>query len=149
MGFNIAPLPAGSGRRRQIGTSLSEINVTPFVDVMLVLLVIFMVTAPMMQSGIGVRLPQAETESAPAEEGLTLTISLDKYIHIGESVINIHLLEKRLRDYFYGKQKKIIYIRADEGLNYGFIIEVLDIAKKAGIETTGLITEQKQKEKER
>jgi len=59
------------------------------------------------------------------------------------------LVEKRLRDYFYGKQKKIIYIRADEGLNYGFIIEVLDIAKKAGIETTGLITEQKQKEKER
>jgi biopolymer transport protein ExbD len=147
MGFNIAPPAAGSGRRRQIGTSLSEINVTPFVDVMLVLLVIFMVTAPMMQSGIGINLPQAETESAPAEEGLTLTISLDKYIHIGESVINIHLLERRLREYFYGKQKKILYVRADEGLNYGFIIEILDIAKKAGIETTGLITEQKKKER--
>lgn len=140
MGLNLAPLPSAAGKR-QIGTSLSEINVTPFVDVMLVLLIIFMVTAPMMQSGIGVNLPQAETESAPAEEGLTISVSLDKYIHVGGSVININLLERRLRDHFAGKAKKIVYIKADEGLSYGYIVTIMDIAKKAGIETVGLVTE--------
>jgi biopolymer transport protein TolR len=140
MGLNSSPLPS-AGRKRQIGTSLSEINVTPFVDVMLVLLIIFMVTAPMMQSGIGVNLPQAETESAPAEEGLTISISLDKYIHVGESVINVNLLERRLRDHFAGRAKKIVYIKADEGLSYGYIVTIMDIAKKAGIETVGLVTE--------
>jgi len=140
MGLNSAPIPSAA-RKRQIGTSLSEINVTPFVDVMLVLLIIFMVTAPMMQSGIGVNLPQAETESAPAEEGLTISVSPDKYIHIGESVININLLERRLRDHFAGKAKKIVYIKADEGLSYGYIVTIMDIAKKAGIETVGLVTE--------
>ncbi|NIO49216.1 MAG: protein TolR [Candidatus Aminicenantes bacterium] len=126
--------------KRRIGTSLSEINVTPFVDVMLVLLVIFMVTAPMIQSGISVNLPQAETESTPAEEGLTLTITKDKYIHIESSVINQFLLEQKLKEYFYGKEKKIVFIRADESLPYGFVMRILDISKKAGVEVTGLIT---------
>lgn len=127
--------------KRRIGTSLSEINVTPFVDVMLVLLIIFMVTAPMMQSGIGVNLPQAETESAPAEEGLTLTITKDRYIHIQDSVINQFLLEQKLKEYFFGKDKKIVFIRADESLTYGFVIRILDIVKKAGVEIVGLVVE--------
>lgn len=127
-------------RRRQLGTSLSEINVTPFVDVMLVLLIIFMVTAPMMQSGIGINLPQAETESAPAEEGLTLTITEDKYIHMENSVINQFLLEQKLREYFFGKEKKIVFIRGDENLPFGFVMRILDITKKAGIEQVGLVT---------
>lgn len=126
--------------KRRLGTSLSEINVTPFVDVMLVLLVIFMVTAPMIQSGISVNLPQAETESTPAEVGLTLTITKDKYIHIENSVINQFLLEQKLKEYFYGKEKKIVFIRADESLPYGFVMRILDISKKAGVEITGLIT---------
>jgi biopolymer transport protein TolR len=126
--------------KRRLGTSLSEINVTPFVDVMLVLLVIFMVTAPMIQSGISVNLPQAETESTPAEVGLTLTITKDKYIHVENSVINQFLLEQKLKEYFYGKEKKIVFIRADESLPYGFIMRILDISKKAGVEITGLIT---------
>jgi len=140
MAISAAPLPSASGRR-QIGTSLSEINVTPFIDVMLVLLIIFMVTAPLMQSGIGVNLPQAETEAAPADPGLSITITLDKYIHIDGSVLNINLLERRLREYFAGRVKKILYIKGDKGLPYGTIIEVMDIAKKAGIETIGLVTE--------
>ena len=127
--------------QREIGTSLSEINVTPFVDVMLVLLVIFMVTAPMMKTGIGINLPQAETESAPAEEGLTLTISRDRYIHIEDSIINIHLLEGRLKEYFFGKEKRITFIRADKDLPYGYVMSILDITKKAGVEVVGLITE--------
>lgn len=140
MALSTSPLPTAS-RKRQIGTSLSEINVTPFVDVMLVLLVIFMVTAPMMQSGITVNLPQAETDTAPAEEGLTLTITKDRYIHVGESVININLLERRLIEYFGGREKKIVYIKADEELPFGFIVDILDAAKKAGVENTAFITE--------
>jgi biopolymer transport protein TolR len=133
-------LKARTRYKRRLGTSLSEINVTPFVDVMLVLLVIFMVTAPMIQSGISVNLPQAETDSTPAEEGLTLTITKDKYIHIESSVINQFLLEQKLKEYFYGKEKKIVFIRADESLPYGFVMRILDISKKAGVEITGLIT---------
>jgi len=127
--------------KRQVRTSLSEINVTPLVDVMLVLLIIFMVTAPMMQSGIGINLPQAETESSPAEEGLTLTITKDRYIHIENSVINQFLLEKKLKEYFFGKEKKVVFIRADESLTYGYVIHILDIIKKAGVEIVGLIVE--------
>jgi biopolymer transport protein TolR len=133
-------LNARPSYKRRLGTSLSEINVTPFVDVMLVLLVIFMVTAPMIQSGISVNLPQAETESTPAEEGLTLTITKDKYIHIESSIINQFLLEQKLKEYFQGKEKKIVFIRADESLPYGFVMRILDISKKAGVEITGLIT---------
>ena len=136
-------------RKRRPGTSLSEINVTPFVDVMLVLLVIFMVTAPMIQSGISVNLPQAETESTPAEQGLTLTITKDKYIHIESAVINQFLLEQKLKEYFYGKEKKIVFIRADESLPYGFIMRILDISKKAGVEITGLITKPIEPEQEK
>jgi biopolymer transport protein ExbD len=130
-----------SSRRSRTGTSLSEINVTPFIDVMLVLLVIFMVTAPLMQSGIGINLPQAETESAPAEEGLIITITKDRFIHMGEAVININLLERKLKEYFAGKSKKIVFIRGDEDIPYGFFIDTLDIIKKAGVETVGLLTE--------
>jgi biopolymer transport protein TolR len=126
-------------QRKEIGTSLSEINVTPLVDVMLVLLIIFMVTAPMMQSGIGVNLPQAETNSSPAEEGLTMTITQDRYIHIGESPINIFLLENKLKEYFYGKERKVVFIKADESLPYGYIINILDVTKKAGVEVVGLV----------
>jgi len=129
-----------SSSKNRLGTSLSEINVTPLVDVMLVLLVIFMVTTPMMQSGIGVNLPQAETESAPAEGGLTLTISKDRYIHLEGSVININLLGRTLEQYFAGKAKKIVFIQADTDLPYGFFIDALDIVKKAGVESVGLIT---------
>jgi len=134
MAFKYHPI-----KRKEIGTSLSEINVTPLVDVMLVLLIIFMVTAPMMQSGIGVNLPQAETNSSPAEEGLTMTITQDRYIHIGESPINIFLLENKLKEYFYGKEKKVVFIRADESLPYGYVINVLDVTKKAGVQVVGLV----------
>lgn len=134
MAFKYHPI-----QKKEIGTSLSEINVTPLVDVMLVLLIIFMVTAPMMQSGIGVNLPQAETNSSPAEEGLTMTITQDRYIHIGETPINIFLLENKLKEYFYGKEKRVVFIRADESLPYGYVINVLDVTKKAGVEVVGLV----------
>jgi len=140
MALSTQGLPSGP-RRRQVGTHLSEINVTPFIDVMLVLLVIFMVTAPMMQSGIGINLPQAETDSKPAEEGLTLTITKDQYVHIGDSTININLLERRLTEYFTNKPKKVVYLQADRDLPFGVVVRVFDITKKAGIELVGVLTE--------
>lgn len=140
MGLSTQSLPSAS-RKRQVGTHLSEINVTPFVDVMLVLLVIFMVTAPMMQSGIGINLPQAETDSKPAEEGLTLTVTKDQYVHIGDSTININLLERRLIEYFMNKPKKVVYLQIDKDVPWGVGVRVMDITKKAGIELIGVITE--------
>ena len=141
MALSTQSLPSATSRRRQIGTHLSEINVTPFIDVMLVLLVIFMVTAPMMQSGIGINLPQAETDTKPAEEGLTLTVTKDQYVHIGDSTININLLERRLVEYFANRPKKVLYLQADESLPYGVVVRIMDITKKAGVEILGIITE--------
>jgi biopolymer transport protein ExbD len=140
MALSARSLPSSS-RKRQVGTHLSEINVTPFVDVMLVLLVIFMVTAPMMQSGIGINLPQAETDTKPAEEGLTLTVTKDQYVHIGDSTININLLERRLTEYFLNKSKKVVYLQIDKDVPWGVGVRVMDITKKAGIEIIGVITE--------
>lgn len=127
--------------KKEVGTSMSAINVTPLVDVMLVMLIIFMVTAPMMQSGIGINLPQAETRSTPAEEGLTLTLTADRYIHVQDQVINQFLLEDKLKEYFLGQEKKIVFLKADQDLPYGFVITVIDIAKKAGVELVGLVTD--------
>jgi biopolymer transport protein ExbD len=140
MALSTQPLQSSS-RKRQVGTHLSEINVTPFIDVMLVLLVIFMVTAPMMQSGIGVNLPQAETDTKPAEEGLTLTVTKDQYVHIGDSTININLLERRLTEYFYNKPKKVVYLQIDKDVPWGVGVRIMDITKKAGVEIVGVITE--------
>jgi len=128
---------------------MSEINVTPLVDVMLVLLIIFMVTAPMLKMGIGVQLPQAETQSAPAEKGLTLTITPDRFIHMEGQPININLLQTRLEQQLFNKKNKVIFIQADESLNYGYVIRVMDIAKRAGVERVGLITEPPDRKKRR
>ena len=95
----------------------------------------------MMQSGIGVNLPQAETRSTPAEEGLTLTITSDRYIHLQDQVISQFLLEDSLKAYFAGQEEKVVYLKADQDLPYGFVITVIDIAKKAGVEVVGLVTE--------
>ena len=134
--------------KREIGTALSEINVTPFVDVMLVLLVIFMVTAPMMQSGIGVNLPTAETDTAPAEEGLTLTVDAERSIYIGLDITNINLLENKVRSALAGKSKKVVFLKADQTLPYGYIVDIMDVLMKAGVETLGVIAEPEEKKKE-
>ncbi len=134
--------------QKEVGTSLSEINIIPLVDVMLVLLVIFMVTAPMMKSGIGVNLPQAETQSAPSEDGLTITITKDRFIHMEDTVINQMLLQDKLNEYFMGKESKVVFLKGDKDLPFGFVIHVMDIIKKSGIELIGLITDPKELEKE-
>ena len=135
--------------QKDVGTSLSEINVTPLVDVMLVLLIIFMVTAPMLKTGIGVNLPQAETQSIPAEDVLTLTITSDLFIHMEDSAISLFLLEETLKNYFFDRDKKIVFLRGDKDLPYGYVMEIMDIIKKAGVEMIGLISEPKDQEERR
>jgi biopolymer transport protein TolR len=129
----------------KLSSSLSEINVTPLVDVMLVLLIIFMVTAPMMQSGIQVNLPSAETRSNPSSGGVVITITKDRYIYLDGQIINLFFLETKIKNYFVGQEKKIVFIKADKEVAYGYVIDVMDVLKKAGIETVGMIVEQKKK----
>lgn len=124
---------------------MSQINVTPLVDVMLVMLIIFMVTAPMMQAGITVNLPSAETRSNPSEGGLILTINKDKYIFIEDKPIHLLLLEETLRSRMATEEKKIVFLRADQDIPYGYVISVMDVIKKAGIETVGMIVQPKDK----
>lgn len=130
-------------RSHRLHGSLAEINITPLVDVMLVLLVIFMVTAPMMQSGITVRLPSAETRSNPSSGGLVLTLTRDGYIYMNDQVVNRYLLESRLKSHFLGSDQKVVFLKADKSLPYGTIIEIMDIIKLAGVDTVGMIVEQK------
>lgn len=127
----------------RLSSNLSEINVTPLVDVMLVLLIIFMVTAPMMQSGINVNLPSAETKTNPSSGGLVLTITKDHYIFMENRNINLYLLESRLKNYFHNKREKVVFLKADKSVSYGYVISALDIIKKAGIEKVGIIVKKK------
>jgi len=128
----------------RLHSNLSEINVTPLVDVMQVLLIIFMITAPMMQSGITVNLPTAETRSDPSSGGLILTITKERYIYMDDKIVNLYLLESRVKNYFFNKKKKVVFIKADTDVSYGYVISVMDVLKKSGIETVGMIVEQKE-----
>jgi biopolymer transport protein ExbD/biopolymer transport protein TolR len=121
-------------------TSLSEINVTPLVDVMLVLLIIFMVTAPILQTGIDVRLPETKTatDTNPAEN-VVLSISREGFLYYGSDLINLYAVPERLkRD---GKNPKDpIYLRADEDLKWKSMVAVMDVLLGAGYSELKLVT---------
>jgi biopolymer transport protein TolR len=124
-------------RSRRPPSAMGEINVTPLVDVVLVLLLVFMVTAPMMSRGIDVSLPVADQPQREPDERLTVTVNAQGQIFIGDRAVNLVLLEDRLRALMEGRPSKVAYLRADEGLRYGRIIEVLDKMKKGGVEQVG------------
>jgi biopolymer transport protein TolR len=120
---------------------LSEINVPPFVDVMLVLLVIFMVTAPMMQSGFDVDLPQVKAKTIQTnEKPLIVTISKDKKIEILDYEFTLDRLKSKLEFISQGRADKEIYLKADKTVPYGFVMEVMAEIKDAGYEKLGMIT---------
>jgi biopolymer transport protein TolR len=125
-------------REKQV---LSEINVTPFVDVMLVLLVIFMVTAPLLQQGIDVNLPQAKGKELPPEERVTLVIKKGSMIYMNDSPVSLGEMGKRLRA--LSSQNPNVFLKADRDVPYGFVVEVMGEIKEAGIEKLGMITEPK------
>jgi biopolymer transport protein TolR len=121
---------------------LSEINVTPFVDVMLVLLIIFMVTAPMLQQGLDVDLPQTTTQNLRlADEPLILTVRKDGKIFLARREIPLAELEEKMRAILEGLDDKEIYLRADSGAQYGLVVKTLAAARAAGATKLGMVTE--------
>jgi len=120
---------------------LSEINVTPFVDVMLVLLVIFMVTAPMMQEGVDVNLPQAKGKSLPSKEKrVTISITDKREIYINDRKTQLDQLEDALKKIFQNRLDKQIFLRADEIVPYGYVVKTMAAIRNAGIEQLGMVT---------
>jgi biopolymer transport protein TolR len=121
---------------------MAEINVTPLVDVMLVLLIIFMVTAPMLQMGIDVNLPRVKAKSVDvAEEKLVLTINGAKEIFLNKSRITFADLGTKLKYIFASRIEREVYMRADRNVPYGFVVEVMAEIRKAGVDKLGMITE--------
>jgi biopolymer transport protein TolR len=125
-------------RRRQSPSALGEINVTPLVDVVLVLLLVFMVTAPMMSRGIDLTLPVANLPEITRQDRVTISVNAKGQVFVGEKPVNIVLLEDTLRDMVDARGLKVVYLRADESLSYGRVIGVVDKIKRAGVELVGL-----------
>ena len=123
-------------KRRQ---ALSEINVTPFVDVMLVLLIIFMVTAPLLQQGIDVNLPQAKGKELTPAERVVITIKKDGKIYLNKTGTSINELKSKLAS----MSDRDVFLKADKDVSYGIVIEVMGELREIGIEKLGMITESK------
>jgi biopolymer transport protein TolR len=122
--------------------TMSEINVTPMVDVMLVLLIIFMVTAPLIQQGVKVNLP--EVKAAPVEaqqKKLVLSIDSQKRLFIGETEIAMEELQEKLSTNAKAQADKEVYLHADREIPYGIVVEVMAAAQRAGIDNLGMITD--------
>ncbi len=123
-------------------SALSEINVTPFVDVMLVLLIIFMVTAPMLQQGVDVDLPK--TKPSPIkidEERLVVTVTKTKNVYINKKAFTIKELKKKLAKIREANPGKEVFLRADKNVPYGFVVQVMSTIKAAGISKLGMVTD--------
>jgi biopolymer transport protein TolR len=131
--------PSGH-RRGRFGPALSEINVTPLVDVILVLLIIFMVTAPMMTRGIDVRLPQTESGSDAREERLVVSIEQDNKVYLNDRPVNLALLTDKLKAAMETSGIDFVFLRADREVAYGRVMAVMDQLKKAGADRVGMVT---------
>jgi biopolymer transport protein TolR len=124
------------------GGALAEINVTPLVDVMLVLLIVFMVTAPMLQTGVDVDLPDAKAQTLPDDSGkLVLTVTKDKPVFLGKMVVEWDKLEETLKANEKLKVDKEIYLHADQNLLYRDVVGIMAIMKLAGADTLGMVTD--------
>jgi biopolymer transport protein TolR len=126
---------------RQTGTSLSEINIVPFVDVMLVLLIIFMITAPILQSGIEVNLPKTQTVKEISEERLVVTIDRGQLIYLGNDPVNIHDLGNKVRAQIRNPQTDAVFLRCDETVPFGTFATVVDTLRTSGIDNVSVVTE--------
>ena len=128
---------------------MSDINVTPFVDVMLVLLIIFMVTAPMMMQGVDVSLPEATSEPLDSEkEHLIITIDKKSQIFINDYKVSVEFLSEKLAKILEGRADREVFLKADKDMRYGTIVKVMAEIKGAGVEKLGMVTEPEMFDKE-
>ncbi|HEX6801359.1 MAG TPA: protein TolR [Candidatus Binatia bacterium] len=126
---------------RREGTTIAQINVTPLVDVMLVLLVIFMVTAPIIQQGVQVNLPQATTNAIPGTEApLIVTVAKNGKIYLNDNALSLTELGQKLRAIKKLQADKQVYLRADQDVRYGAVMKTIAEIKQAGIEKLGMVT---------
>ena len=126
---------------RREGTTIAQINVTPLVDVMLVLLVIFMVTAPIIQQGVQVNLPQAKTNAIPGTEApLIVTVAKNGKIYLNDNAVSLAELGQKLRAIKKLQADKQVYLRADQDVRYGAVMKTIAEIKQAGIEKLGMVT---------
>ena len=122
-------------------SSLSDINVTPFVDVMLVLLIIFMVTAPVLQSGIDVSVPKTKTVKEITEERLVISIDKQQRVFLNNDPVNINEIPQRLHEKIRDPQGQSIFLRADENVPFGAFATVMDAVKQSGITNVSIVTQ--------
>ncbi len=132
---------AFTNSRGRTQTSLSEINVTPLVDVVLVLLIIFMLTAPVLQSGIEVSVPKTRTVKEIADERLVITINSKQEVFLGNDPININDIANKLREKVRDPKGQSIYVRADENVPFGAFATVMDAVKSTGITNVSIVTQ--------
>lgn len=129
-------------------TALSEINVTPFVDVVLVLLIIFMLTAPVLQSGIEVSVPKTKTVKQITEERVEITITKDQEVYLGNDHVNLNELPQLLHQKIRDPQGQSVFVRADENVAFGAFATVMSAVKQAGITNISIVTQPIQAKKQ-
>jgi biopolymer transport protein ExbD/biopolymer transport protein TolR len=122
-------------------TSLSDINITPLVDVVLVLLIIFMVTAPVLQSGIEVNVPHTRTVKEITEERLVISIDKQQRVFLGNDPVNINSIAQDIRQRVRDPQRQSIFVRADEDVPFGAFATVMDAVKQSGVTNVSIVTQ--------
>ncbi len=122
-------------------SSLSDINITPFVDVVLVLLIMFMVTAPILQSGIDVSVPKTKTVKEITEERLVISIDKQQRVYFGNDPVNIHDIPQKIREKIRDPRGQAIFLRADENVPFGAFATVMDAVKSSGVTNVSIVTQ--------
>ena len=129
-----------SGGRARTQTALAEINITPLVDVVLVLLLIFMLTAPVLQSGVEVAIPKTRTVNQLTEERMVVTIDREQNVFLQDKPVNIHDLPRMLSSNTQKGSKRVVFVRADQKVPFGAFASVMDAVKQAGITNISIVT---------
>jgi len=127
--------------QREIGTSLSEINMVPFIDVVLVLLIIFMITAPILQSGIEVDVPKTKTVKELTEARMVVTIDRGQRVYLNDKPVNIHELGPQIVAQSHNPKTQAVYVRCDETVPFGSWATVVDELRQSGIQNISVVTQ--------